>query len=71
VLTGGAVSTVTRVSTGRRHRWGDEGVVEAAKEVVWEELLCGTELAVGSAELGNNRRRLPPVGFSQRKTTVG
>jgi hypothetical protein len=46
-------------------------VVEAAKEVVWEELLCGTELAVGSAELGNNRRRLPPVGFSQRKTTVG
>jgi hypothetical protein len=43
-------------------------VVEAAGEVVGEDLLGGKELMVGS---GNNRRRLPPVGCSQRKMTAG
>jgi hypothetical protein len=43
-------------------------VVEAVGEVVGEELLSGTELAVG---WGNNRRRLPPMRCSQRKTTTG
>jgi hypothetical protein len=43
-------------------------VVEAAGEVVEDELLGGAELAAG---LGNNQRRLPPVGCSRRKMTAG
>jgi hypothetical protein len=43
-------------------------VVEAAREVVGEELLGGAELVVGSR---NNRRRLPPAGCSWWKTTMG
>jgi hypothetical protein len=46
-------------------------VVEAAGEVVGEELLGSVELAMGSAGWGNNRRRLPPVRCSHRKTTAG
>jgi hypothetical protein len=46
-------------------------VVEAIIEVVGEELLGDAELVVGSMGSENNRRRLPPVGCSQRKTTVG
>jgi hypothetical protein len=46
-------------------------VVEAAREVVREELLGSTELVAGSAGWGNNRRRLPPVRCLQRRTTAG
>jgi hypothetical protein len=46
-------------------------VVEAVGEAVGEELLGGTELAAGSAGWGNNRRRLPLVRCSWRKTTAG
>jgi hypothetical protein len=59
---------VVCVSMGRARRWGAEGVVEADGEVVREELLGGTELAMGS---GNNRRRLPPVGCLRRSTSAG
>jgi hypothetical protein len=46
-------------------------VVEAAGEVVGEELLGGVELAAGSAGWGNNRRRLPLARCSWRKMTAG
>jgi hypothetical protein len=46
-------------------------VVGAAGEVVREGLLGDVELVVGSAGSGNNQRRLPMVGCSQRKMTVG
>jgi hypothetical protein len=49
LLTGGVISTVARVPTGRRCRCGADGVVR-------EELLGSAELAVGS---GNNLVRLP------------
>jgi hypothetical protein len=68
VLTGGGASAAMRMPMGRRHRWGAKGVVEAVGEVVGEELLSGTELAAG---WGNNRRRLPSMRCSQRKTTTG
>jgi hypothetical protein len=43
-------------------------VVEAAGEVVGEELLRGAELTAGLVEWGTNSRRLPPVRCSRRKT---
>jgi hypothetical protein len=46
-------------------------VVEAAGEVVGEELLRGAELTTGLVGWGTNRRRLPPVRCSRRKTTAG
>jgi hypothetical protein len=46
-------------------------VVKAAGEVVGKELLDNTELTVGSAGWGNNRRRLPLASCSQRKMTAG
>jgi hypothetical protein len=46
-------------------------VVGVAGEVVGEGLLGDVELVVGSAGSGNNQRRLPMVGCSQRKMTVG
>jgi hypothetical protein len=42
-----------------------------AGEVVGEELLAGAELVARSAGWENNRRRLPLVRSSQRKTTAG
>jgi hypothetical protein len=45
-------------------------VVEAAREVVREELLGGAELAGGSARWGNNQGRLSPARCSWRKTTA-
>jgi hypothetical protein len=61
---------VMRVPTVRRRRREAEGVVEAAREVVREELLGGAELVGGSARWGNNRGRLPPARCSWRKTTA-
>jgi hypothetical protein len=46
-------------------------VVEAAREVVGEELLGSAELTVALVGWGNNRRRLPPVRCSWRKTMTG
>jgi hypothetical protein len=40
-------------------------------EVVGEELLGGAELAARLAGSGNNWRRLPLVGCSQKKMTAG
>jgi hypothetical protein len=71
VLSGGGAFTVARVPMGTRHLWSVEGVVEAAEEVVGEELLCGAELVVGSAGWGKNRRRLLRVRCSQRKMMMG
>jgi hypothetical protein len=56
---------VAHMPTGRRHRCGAEGLVEATGEVVGEELLGSAELAAGLAVWGNNRRRLPPVRWSR------
>jgi hypothetical protein len=64
---GGGKGCSPKESTGRRHRWGAEGVVEVAGEVVEEELLGGTELVKGSAGSGKNWRRLPLAGCSRRK----
>jgi hypothetical protein len=46
-------------------------VVEAAREVVRDELFVDADLIVGLAGSGNNRRRLPPMGCLRRKTTAG
>jgi hypothetical protein len=43
-------------------------VVEVVKEEVREELLGGAELAVGLTGWGKERRMLPSVRCSQRKT---
>jgi hypothetical protein len=58
-----------RAWTGRRRWWGAGGVVEAAGEVVGEELLSDAELVIGSAGSQNNWRRLPPMACSRRKMT--
>jgi hypothetical protein len=64
-------SIVVRVPTGRRHRCEVEGVVKVAEDVVAEELLGESELAVGSAGWGNNRSGPLPVRRSQRMTVAG
>jgi hypothetical protein len=46
-------------------------VDEVAKEVVGKKLLGGAELAAWSAGWGNDRRKLPPVRCSWRKTMAG
>jgi hypothetical protein len=61
LLTEGVISTVARVSTGRRCRCGADGVVK-------EDLLGSAELAV---RLGNNQKWLSLVGSSWRKTMTG
>jgi hypothetical protein len=71
VLTGGGASVARASANGEEVPVRAKGVAEAARAMVREELHGGAELHVWSAGWGNNRRRLPPVRCSQRKTMAG